>query len=142
MKNWTKEELSLQEEKELNIQAYFSAIGDIKGTTKLLPSNEEYKKLYKELVEMIPNLIKSDSFILASLVSQIMDFKFFNELLVKYKDDGNIEAYLQICKTKNSTSSSILAMLKQLGLTPSTRKDIHILFNTEGEENNGQQKDT
>lgn len=137
MKNWTKEELSIQEEKELNIQAYFSAIGDIKGTTKLLPSNEEYKKLYKELVEMIPNLIKSDSFILASLVSQIMDFKFFNELLVKYKDDGNIEAYLQICKTKNSTSSSILAMLKQLGLTPSTRKDIHILFNTEGKENNG-----
>ena len=137
MKNWTKEELSIQEEKELNIQAYFSAIGDIKGTTKLLPSNEEYKKLYKELVEMIPNLIKSDSFILASLVSQIRDFKFFNELLVKYKDDGNIEAYLQICKTKNSTSSSILAMLKQLGLTPSTRKDIHILFNPEGEENNG-----
>lgn len=137
MKNWTKEELSIQEEKELNIQAYFSAIGDIKGTTKLLPSNEEYKKLYKELVEMIPNLIKSDSFILASLVSQIMDFKFFNELLVKYKDDGNIEAYLQICKTKNSTSSSILAMLKQLGLTPSTRKDIHILFNPEEEENNG-----
>ena len=41
MKNWTKEELSIQEEKELNIQAYFSAIGDIKGTTKLLPSNEE-----------------------------------------------------------------------------------------------------
>ena len=137
MKNWTKEELSIQEEKELNIQAYFSAIGDIKGTTKLLPSNEEYKKLYKELVEMIPNLIKSDSFILASLVSQIMDFKFFNELLVKYKDNGNIEAYLSIVKVKNSTSNSILAMLKQLGLTPSTRKDIHILFDSEGEENNG-----
>lgn len=112
MKNWTKEELSLQEEKELNIQAYFSAIGDIKGTTKLLPANEEYKKLYKEFVEMIPNLIKSDSFILASLVSQIMDFKFFNELLVKYKDNGNIEAYLSIVKVKNSTSNSILAMLK------------------------------
>lgn len=137
MKNWTKEELSLQEEKELNIQAYFSAIGDIKGTTKLLPANEEYKKLYKEFVEMIPNLIKSDSFILASLVSQIMDFKFFNELLVKYKDNGNIEAYLSIVKVKNSTSNSILAMLKQLGLTPSTRKDIHILFDSEGEENNG-----
>ena len=137
MKNWTKEELSLQEEKELNIQAYFSAIGDIKGTTKLLPANEEYKKLYKEFVEMIPNLIKSDSFILASLVSQIMDLKFFNELLVKYKDNGNIEAYLSIVKVKNSTSNSILAMLKQLGLTPSTRKDIHILFDSEGEENNG-----
>lgn len=137
MKNWTKEELSLQEEKELNIQAYFSAIGDIKGTTKLLPANEEYRKLYKEFVEMIPNLIKSDSFILASLVSQIMDFKFFNELLVKYKDNGNIEAYLSIVKVKNSTSNSILAMLKQLGLTPSTRKDIHILFDSEGEENNG-----
>lgn len=137
MKNWTKEELSLQEEKELNIQAYFSAIGDIKGTTKLLPANEEYKKLYKEFVEMIPNLIKSDSFIIASLVSQIMDFKFFNELLVKYKDNGNIEAYLSIVKVKNSTSNSILAMLKQLGLTPSTRKDIHILFDSEGEENNG-----
>ena len=137
MKNWTKEELSLQEEKELNIQAYFSAIGDIKGTSKLLPANEEYKKLYKEFVEMIPNLIKSDSFILASLVSQIMDFKFFNELLVKYKDNGNIEAYLSIVKVKNSTSNSILAMLKQLGLTPSTRKDIHILFDSEGEENNG-----
>ena len=137
MKNWTKEELSLQEEKELNIQAYFSAIGDIKGTTKLLPANEEYKKLYKEFVEMIPNLIKSDSFILASLVSQIMDFKFFNELLVKYKDNGNIEAYLSIVKVKNSTSNSILAMLKQLGLTPSTRKDTHILFDSEGEENNG-----
>ena len=137
MKNWTKEELSLQEEKELNIQAYFSAIGDIKGTTKLLPANEEYKKLYKEFVEMIPNLIKSDSFILASLVSQIMDFKFFNELLVKYKDNGNIEAYLSIVKVKNSTSNSILAMLKQLGLTPSTRKDIHIFFDSEGEENNG-----
>ena len=137
MKNWTKEELSLQEEKELNIQAYFSAIGDIKGTTKLLPANEEYKKLYKEFVEIIPNLIKSDSFILASLVSQIMDFKFFNELLVKYKDNGNIEAYLSIVKVKNSTSNSILAMLKQLGLTPSTRKDIHILFDSEGEENNG-----
>lgn len=137
MNNWTKEELSLQEEKELNIQAYFSAIGDIKGTTKLLPANEEYKKLYKEFVEMIPNLIKSDSFILASLVSQIMDFKFFNELLVKYKDNGNIEAYLSIVKVKNSTSNSILAMLKQLGLTPSTRKDIHILFDSEGEENNG-----
>ena len=137
MKNWTKEELSIQEEKELNIQAYFSAIGDIKGTTKLLPANEEYKKLYKEFVEMIPNLIKSDSFILASLVSQIMDFKFFNELLVKYKDNGKIEAYLSIVKVKNSTSNSILAMLKQLGLTPSTRKDIHILFDSEGEENNG-----
>ena len=137
MKNWTKEELSLQEEKELNIQAYFSAIGDIKGTTKLLPANEEYKKLYKEFVEMIPNLIKSDSFILASLVSQIMDFKFFNELLIKYKESGNIEAYLSIVKVKNSTSNSILAMLKQLGLTPSTRKDIHILFDSEGEENNG-----
>ena len=86
---------------------------------------------------MIPNLIKSDSFILASLVSQIMDFKFFNELLVKYKDNGNIEAYLSIVKVKNSTSNSILAMLKQLGLTPSTRKDIHILFDPEGEENNG-----
>lgn len=86
---------------------------------------------------MIPNLIKSDSFILASLVSQIMDFKFFNELLAKYKDNGNIEAYLSIVKVKNSTSNSILAMLKQLGLTPSTRKDIHILFDSEGEENNG-----
>lgn len=137
MKNWTKEELSLQEEKELNIQAYFSAIGDIKGTTKLLPSNEEYKKLYKELVEMIPNLIKSDSFILASIVSNMVDFKFFNELLIKYKESGNIEAYLSIVKVKNSTSNSILAMLKQLGLTPSTRKDIHILFDSEGEENNG-----
>lgn len=135
MRNWTKEEISLQEEKEMNIQAYFSAIGDIKGTTKLLPANEEYKKLYKELVEMIPNLIKSDSFILASLVSQIMDFKYFNELLVKYKEDGNIEAYLSIVKVKNSTSSNILAMLKQLGLTPSTRKDIHILFDaSQGEE--------
>lgn len=137
MKNWTKEELSLQEEKELNIQAYFSAIGDIKGTTKLLPSNEEYKKLYKELVEMIPNLIKSDSFILASIVSNMVDFKFFNELLIKYKESGNIEAYLSIVKVKNSTSNSILAMLKQLGLTPSTRKNIHILFEPEGEENNG-----
>ncbi|WP_294354517.1 P27 family phage terminase small subunit [uncultured Clostridium sp.] len=137
MKNWTKEELSLQEEKELNIQAYFSAIGDIKGTTKLLPSNEEYKKLYKELVEMIPNLIKSDSFILASIVSNMVDFKFFNELLIKYKESGNIEAYLSIVKVKNSTSNSILAMLKQLGLTPSTRKNIHILFDPEGEENNG-----
>ena len=137
MKNWTKEELSLQEEKELNIQAYFSAIGDIKGTTKLLPANEEYKKLYKEFVEMIPNLIKSDSFILASIVSNMVDFKFFNELLIKYKESGNIEAYLSIVKVKNSTSNSILAMLKQLGLTPSTRKNIHILFDPEGEENNG-----
>ena len=86
---------------------------------------------------MIPNLIKSDSFILASIVSNMVDFKFFNELLIKYKESGNIEAYLSIVKVKNSTSNSILAMLKQLGLTPSTRKNIHILFDPEGEENNG-----
>lgn len=128
MKNWTKEEISLQEEREENIQAYFNAIGGIKGTTKLLPANEEYKRLYKEITELLPNLVKSDSFVLASLVSQIMDFRFFNELLVRYKEEENIEAYLSICKVKNATSNSILNILKQLGLTSTTRKNIHILF--------------
>lgn len=126
---YTKENISLQEEADQNLQEYFGMIGEIKGTTKLLPKDEEYKKLYKELTELLPNLIKSDAFILASLTSLMLDFKYFNELLVKYKEVGNVEAYLSIVKVKNTTSNNILSILKSMGLTSTTRKDVTILFN-------------
>lgn len=134
MKNYTKDEISLAEEKEINIQAYYNSIGlELKETTSLL-SDDITKRLYKKLVQLLPNTLASDEFILSILASNIGDFKYYNKLLEKYRKDNNVEAYLQIQKVKTSTSNSILTMLKSLGLTSDTRNKITFIFDDEGEE--------
>lgn len=135
MKNYTQQELSLQEEKEINIQAYYNSIGlELKETTSLL-SDDITKRIYRKLVQLLPNTLASDEFILSILASNIGDFKYYNKLLEKYRKDNNVEAYLQIQKVKTSTSNSILTMLKSLGLTSDTRSKIHFIFDEQGEEN-------
>lgn len=100
MKHWTSEELTLQEEKEANIQEYYNSIGlELKDNTSLI-SDPTVKSIYKKLVELLPNLIASDEYILAILASNIGDFKFFNKQLEKYRKEGNIEAYMAIQKVK------------------------------------------
>ncbi len=134
MKHWTSEELTLQEEKEANIQEYYNSIGlELKDNTSLI-TDTTVKSIYKKLVELLPNLIASDEYILAILASNIGDFKFFNKQLEKYRKEGNIEAYMAIQKAKNSTSNSILTQLKSLGLTPDTRHKITFIFENNIEE--------
>lgn len=136
MKNWTKEEISLQEEREANIQAYYNAIGlELKESTSLL-SDDVTKRIYKKLVQLLPNLLASDEYILAILASNISDFKFYCKKLEDYRKAGNVEAFIAIQKIKTSTSNSILTQLKSLGLTPDSRSKIHLIFEEgmEGEE--------
>lgn len=135
MKNWTKEEISSQEEKELNIQAYYNSIGmELKESTSLL-AGDITKRIYKKLVLLLPNLLASDEYVLSILASNIADFKYYNKLLDKYRKDNNVEAYIQIQKCKTSTSNSILTMLKSLGLTSDTRSKVTLIFDdSEGEE--------
>ena len=128
MKNWTKEEISLQEEKEQNIQAYYNAIGlEIKESTSLL-SDDITKRIYKKLVQLLPNLLASDEFILAILAANIADFKFYCKKLEQYRKSDNVEAYIAMQKIKTSTSNSILTQLKSLGLTPDSRSKITFIF--------------
>ena len=126
--HFTKEQLSLQEQKEQEIQEFFGAIGDIKTTSHLLPKEYEYDKVYKEIITRVPNLIYTDVYLVSSLVSLVLDFKYYNELLSRYKKENNVDAYLAIAKVKNATSSAILSALKTLCLTPNSRKDIDIIF--------------
>lgn len=126
--NYTKEQLTLQEQKEQEIQEFFGAIGDIKTTSHLLPKEYEYDKVYKEIITRVPNLIYTDVYLVSSLVSLVLDFKYYNELLSRYKKENNVDAYLAIAKVKNATSSAILSALKTLCLTPNSRKDIDIIF--------------
>lgn len=135
MKNWTKEELSLQEEREINLNTYYNSIGmELKGSTSLL-SDDIAKRIYKKLVTLLPNTIASDEFILSVLASNIADFKYYCKLLSEYRKADNVQAYISIQKLKTSTSNSILTQLKSLGLTSDSRNKIHLIFDdAEGEE--------
>lgn len=133
IKNYTKAELSLQEEKEQNIQLYYNSIGmELKETTSLL-TDDIAKRIYRKLVLLLPNTIASDEYILSILASNIADFKYYCKLLSEYRKANNVEAYISIQKLKTSTSNSILTQLKSLGLTPDTRNKITFIFD-EGEE--------
>ena len=128
MKNWTKEEISLQEEKEQNIQEFGNAIGFLDKENTSLLSGDITKGIYKKLVTLIPNLLASDEYLLAILASNISDFKFYCKKLEDYRNAGNVEAYIAIQKVKTSTSNSILTQLKSLGLTSDSRNKIHLIF--------------
>ena len=128
MKNWTKEEISLQEEKEQNIQEFGNAIGFLDKENTSLLSGDITKGIYKKLVALIPNLLASDEYLLAILASNISDFKFYCKKLEDYRKSGNVEAYIAIQKVKTSTSNSILTQLKSLGLTSDSRNKIHLIF--------------
>lgn len=134
MKNWTNEEISLQEEKDINIQEFGNAIGFLEKQSTTLLSGDTTKGIYKKLVNIIPNLLASDEYLLAILASNISDFKFYCLKLEQYRKAENIEAYMAIAKVKNQCSNSILSMLKSLGLTPDTRAKITMIFE-QGEEN-------
>ena len=84
MKNWTKEEISLQEEKEQNIQEFGNAIGFLDKENTSLLSGDITKGIYKKLVTLIPNLLASDEYLLAILASNISDFKFYCKKLHSY----------------------------------------------------------
>ena len=128
MKNWTKEEISLQEEKEQNIQEFGNAIGFLDKENTSLLSGDITKGIYKKLVTLIANLLASDEYLLAILASNISDFKFYCKKLEDYRKAGNVEAYIAIQKVKTSTSNSILTQLKSLGLTSDSRNKIHLIF--------------
>lgn len=135
MKNYTKEEISLQEEKDLNIQEFGNAIGFLDKENTSLLSGDITKGIYKKLVALIPNLLSSDEYLLAILASNISDFKFYVKKLDQYRKAENIEAYMAIAKVKNQCSNSILSQLKSLGLTPDTRSKVTLIFEQEeGEE--------
>lgn len=134
MKNYTKEEISLQEEKDLNIQEFGNAIGFLDKENTGLLSGDITKGIYKKLVALIPNLLASDEYLLAILASNIADFKFYCKKLEQYRKSENIEAYMAIAKVKNQCSNGILSQLKSLGLTPDTRSKVTLIFEQEGEE--------
>lgn len=128
MKNCTKAEISLAEEKEQNIQAFYNSIGmELKESTSLL-SDDISKRIYKKLVLLLPNTISSDEYVLSVLASNIADFKYYCKLLSDYRKADNVEAYISIQKLKTSTSNSILSQLKSLGLTPDSRSKITFIF--------------
>lgn len=134
MKNYTKEEITLMEERDQNIQNYYNAIGlEFKETTALL-SDSITKRIYKQLVLLLPNLLASDEYILSILASNIADFKFYCKKLEEYRKSNKMEAYLQIAKVKNQWSNSILTQLKSLGLTPDSRSKVTFIFDLESEE--------
>lgn len=134
MKNYTKSEITSQEEREQNIQNYYNAIGlELKETTPLL-SDSITKRIYKQLVLLLPNLLASDEYALSLLASNIADFKFYCKKLEEYRRNNNIEAYLHIAKTKNQCSNSILTQLKSFGLTPDSRSKVTFIFDLESEE--------
>lgn len=137
MKNWTKQEISLQEEKDIHIQEFGNAIGFLDKENTSLLSGDITKGIYKKLVVLIPNLLASDEYLLAILASNISDFKFYCKKLEDYRKAGNVEAYIAIQKIKTSTSNSILTQLKSLGLTPDTRSKVTLIFEEESEDDNG-----
>ncbi|WP_294363033.1 hypothetical protein [uncultured Clostridium sp.] len=134
IKNYTKTEITLQEEKEQNIQAYYNSIGmELKETTSLL-GDDIAKRIYRKLVLLLPNTISSDEYVLSILASNIADFKYYCKLLSEYRKANNVEAYISIQKLKTSTSNSILTQLKSLGLTPDSRSKVTFIFDENDED--------
>lgn len=134
IKNHTKAEISLAEEKEQNMQAYYNSIGmELKETTSLL-SDDIARRVYKKLVLLLPNTVASDEYVLSILASNIADFKYYCKLLSEYRKADNVEAYISIQKLKTSTSNSILSQLKSIGLTADSRAKITFIFDEDEEE--------
>lgn len=130
----TQQEISLAEEKDINIQEFGNAIGFLDKENTSLLSGDITKAIYKKLVTTIPNLLSSDEYLIAILASNISDFKFYCKQLEKYRKAENIEAYLQIAKVKNQCSNSILTQLKTLCLTNDTRSKVTLIFENDDTE--------
>lgn len=137
-KHYTKKELKIKEQQEELLNEYFNLIGlNCPKSSSILPKKSEEQKIYKKIVNLLPNTVKSDEYIISVLASNIIDFKYYCSVLNMLKNERNITDYITVQKVKNATCNSILTNLKSLCLTTDSRKKISVILDSQEENKEG-----
>lgn len=120
---------------DLDIQQFFGSIGtDIienENSSNLffgLLSDARAKKIARLLQREVPNLINTDVFSLALMCNVISDLSYIDEKIKECREVNNLMVYNKLYKMRLDGISKVMDILRDFGLTPSTRKKIKVIF--------------